>query len=93
LDLEPELEPKLELEVQEMAQERSLSNIFYPPMIALSSCFTIPDVGQNVIFELRPYYTQMLPKFMALEDTYLFLREFEKVCSMMHFPNIPIDVV
>ena len=22
-----------------------------------------------------------------------FLREFEEVCSMMHFPNIPIDVV
>ena len=35
----------------------------------------------------------MLPKCTGLEDAYLFLRKFEKVCSMMHFPNIPIDVV
>ena len=35
----------------------------------------------------------MLPKFAGLDDAYLFLREFEEVCSMMHFPNIPIDVV
>ena len=76
-----------------MAQERSLSDIFYPPRTALPSCFTIPDLGPNVTFELKPHYTQMLPKFAGLEDAYLFLREFEEVCSMMHFPNIPIDVV
>ena len=35
----------------------------------------------------------MLPKFTGLEDAYLFLRKFEEVCSMKHFPNIPIDVV
>ena len=35
----------------------------------------------------------MLPKFTGLEDAYLFLREFVEVCSMIHFPNIPIDVV
>jgi len=35
----------------------------------------------------------MLPKFTGLEDAYLFFREFEEVCSMMHFPNILIDVV
>jgi len=46
-----------------------------------------------VTFELRPHYTEMLPEFMGLEDAYLFLREFEEVCSMMHFPNIPIDVM
>ena len=33
------------------------------------------------------------PKFTGLEDAYLFLREFQEVCSMMHFPNTPIDVV
>ena len=90
-DLEPESEPKLELE--ETAQERPLCEIFYPPMTALLSCFTLPDLGPNVTFELRPHYTQMLPKFTGLEDAYLFLREFEEVCSMMYFPNIPIDVV
>jgi len=35
----------------------------------------------------------MLPKFTGLEDAYLFFREFEEVCFMIHFPNIPIDVV
>ena len=64
LDLEPKPEPKLELE--EMAQERSLSEIFYPPRTALSSCFTIPDLGPNVTFELRPLYTEILPKFTGL---------------------------
>jgi len=35
----------------------------------------------------------MFLKFTGLEDAYLFLREFEEVYSMMHFPNIPIDVL
>ena len=35
----------------------------------------------------------MLPKFTGLEDAYLFLRKIEEACSMMHFSNIPIDVV
>ena len=35
----------------------------------------------------------MLQKFTSLEDAYLLLREFKELCSMMHFPNIPIDVV
>ena len=90
-ELEPESEPKLELE--EMAQERSLSDIFYPPRTVLTSCFTISDLGQNVTFELWPHYTQIISKFTGLEDAYLFLREFKEVCSMMHFSNIPIDVV
>ena len=76
-----------------MAQERSLSDIFYPPRTALSSCFSILDLGPNVTFELRPQYTQMLPKLTGLEDAYSFLREFEEVYFMMHFRNIPIDVV
>jgi len=46
-----------------------------------------------VTFDLRPHCTQMLPKFTSLEDAYLFLREFEEVCSMMYFPNIYVDVV
>jgi len=59
----------------------------------LPSCFTIPDPGPNVTLELRPHYTQMLSKFIGLEDAYLFLREFEEACFMMHFPNILINVV
>jgi len=76
-----------------MAQERTLSDIFYPPRTALPSCFVMPNLALYVTFELKSYYTQMLPKFISLEDAYLFLREFEEVCSMMHFPNILIDVV
>jgi len=30
---------------------------------------------------------------MGLEDAYLFLREFEEVCSITHFPNIHVEVV
>ena len=35
----------------------------------------------------------MLLKFTGIEDANFFLREFEEVCFMMHFPNIPINVV
>ena len=41
-NLEPKPEPKLELE--EKAQERTLSEIFYSPRTTLPSCFTIPDL-------------------------------------------------
>jgi len=51
------------------------------------------NLGPNVTFELRLHYTQILSKLTGLEDTHLFLREFEEVCFMMHFSNIPIDVV
>jgi len=53
----------------------------------------MPNLAQNVTFELKPHYTQRLLKLTGLEDAYLFWREFEKVCSMMHFPNILINVV
>jgi len=87
-DLEPE--PKTNLELGNMAQERTLSNIFYPPRSALPSCFAMPNLAPSMTFELKPYYTHMLHKFTGLDDAYLFLRKFEEVCSMMHFPNIPI---
>jgi len=61
-------------------------------MTALSSCFVMPILAPNVTFELKLYYTQVLPKFTSLEDTYLLFRKFAEVCSMMHFPNILIDV-
>jgi len=47
----------------------------------LPSCFNLPDLAPNVTFELRPHYTHMLLKFTSL-DAHLFLRKFEKVCSM-----------
>ena len=66
IELTPELEPKPRIE--EMPQERSLCDIFYPPRIALPSCFTMLDLGLNVTFELRPHYTQMLPKFTGFGE-------------------------
>ena len=61
-------------------------------MATLPSCFTFSDLRHNVTFELRPHYTQMLIKFTGLEDAYLSLREFKELCSMMHFPNVYVDV-
>jgi len=69
-DLEPESEPKLEL--GNMAQERTLTDIFHPSRTALPLCFVMPNLAPNVTFELKPHYTQMLPKFTGLEDSYLF---------------------
>jgi len=45
------------------------------------------------MLELKLQYAHMPPKFMGIEDAYLFLREFEEVCSMMCYPNVPIDIV
>jgi len=76
---EPELEPESEEKpkpVLKMKQERSLNGIVYPSRTTLPSCFSLPDLRPKVTFELRPHYTQMLPKFTGLEDAYLFLREF-----------------
>ena len=60
IELTPESEPKPRIE--EMAQERSLSDIFCPSRTTLPSCFTILNLGPNVTFELGPHYTQILPK-------------------------------
>ena len=53
LDLEPEPEPKLELE--NMARERTLSDIFYLPRTDLPLCFVMPNFAPNVTFELKPH--------------------------------------
>ena len=90
---EPKPKPNIERKLQEMTQERFWSDIFYPPRTALPSCFIIPNHAPNVTFKLKPHYSQMLHKFTGLRDTYLFFRKFVEVCSMMHFPNIHIDVV
>ena len=44
-------------------------------------------------FELNPDYVSMLPKFMRFEDPYLFIREFEEVCWLIHMPRVLNDVV
>jgi len=56
-ELEYGPEPKPELQLKEMAQERPLNDIFYPPVTTFPSCFNEPDLGPSVTFELRPHYT------------------------------------
>jgi len=72
---------------------RSLNQIFYPPSSTNASYFQILDLGENVQFAFSSQYTTMLPKFSGEGDAYLFLSEFEKVRSMMQFPNVSQDVV
>jgi len=52
-DLKPEPEPKLELE--NMVQERTLSDIYYPSRAALPSCFVMSNLAPNVTFELKSH--------------------------------------
>jgi len=61
-------------------------------MTTTPACFNISTLG-NVTLELKPQFAHMLPKFMGIEDAYLFLREFEEVCSILCYPNVPIDTV
>ena len=46
-----------------------------------------------MIFELNSDYTLMLPKFTSFKDLYLFIHEFEEVCSFIHIPRVPNDAV
>ena len=87
--IEPELEKMAGLE----RTEKALNEIFYPQRSTLPSCFNLPALGTNVNLKLEPHYIQMLPKFIGLEDAYLFLSEFEEVCNMIHFHNVNTDVV
>jgi len=42
-------------------------------------------------FEFKPHFVNMLLKFTNVENAYSFLSYFEEVCSMMHFPTVPVD--
>ena len=79
--------------MNEKPQERPLNNIFYPSISTLPSCFNLPYVGPKVPFGLSPHYTQMWTKSTNLDGIYLLLCQFEVLCSMMHFSNIPIDAI
>jgi len=87
-----ELEPEFEKKKMVEGRPKILNNIFYPPWTTKPSCFKIlaPD---DVTFERKPQYIYMLPKFTDTKDAYLFLQKFEKVYSMMYYPNVPVDTV
>ena len=46
-----------------------------------------------MIFELNPNYVPMLPKFASFEDPYLFIGEFQEVCSLIHKAKVSNNVV
>jgi len=83
---------ELEIEDNEMGESRTLNDVFYPPRTTTPLCFNIPAL-ENVILELKPQYAHMTPKFTGIEDACLCLRNFEEVCSMMNYPNVPIDTI
>jgi len=87
-----ESEPEFKEKRMGEARPRALNNIFYPPRITEASCFIIPTL-ENITPELKSRYTHMLPKFTGIEDVYLFLRDFEEVCSIMCYFNVTVDVV
>jgi len=66
-----EPEPKLKSQSNpelKIEQEIPLNDIFYLRSTTLPSCFNLLDLGTNVIFILRPHYTQMPPKFTGFDD-------------------------
>ena len=46
------------------------------------SCIRLPQPTANN-FEIKPQIINILPKFMGIEDAYIFIREFEEVCATM----------
>jgi len=77
-----------------MVNHVSLQDKFYPIHTSLSSCILLPEANGNN-FELKPQFINTLPGFHDLEseDTYFFIREFEKVCLMMRIPQLGEDAV
>ena len=80
------------LERGEPYQPCSLRDHFYPPQTSPQSCFDLRPILEDVI-ELNLYYILVLPKFTSFEDPHLFISELEEVCSLIHMPRVPIDVV
>ena len=56
----------------------------YPPRSSHPSCIQLPPTTGNQ-YELKPHYITMLPKFNGKdnEDAYMFISEFEEVCTII----------
>ena len=59
----------------------------------MPSC--IAPLVQGHAFNFRPGMIPLLPTFhgMESENPYLFIREFDEVCSTFHEPHCPIEVI
>ena len=72
-------------------EPRVLKDLCYPVGIAQPSCIRLPQIDAN--FEIKPQIINMLPKFTEIEDAYIFMREFEKVCATMRLQQLTEDAV
>ena len=70
---------------------KTLQERCYPTSIP-SSCIRPPHESRYN-FEIDPDLISLLPRFTGLEDVYLFLREFEEVCSLMNLDPQSEDIL
>jgi hypothetical protein len=66
----------------------------YPPRSSHPTCIKLPPVNEHQ-YELKPHFITMLPKFNGKEneDAYIFISEFEEVCTMLKIQHLTDDAV
>ena len=72
-------------------ETRILKDLCYPVGTAQPSCIRLPQIDAN--FEIKPQIINMLPKFIKIEDAYIFMRKFGEVCAMMRLQQLTEDAV
>ena len=75
-------------EYQDDLSVRTLRDYLQPTRTNTPSYIVIPSTAGN--FDMKLGIIQLLPKFHGLESesSYLYLKEFDEVCSTLHFNNI-----
>ena len=68
-----------------------LKDLWYPVGLAQPSCIRLPQIDVN--FKIKSQIINMLPKFIKIDDTYIFMREFEEVCTTMRLQQLTEDAV
>ncbi len=80
-------------EFQDDLPIRTLRDYLQPTRTSTPSCMVIPSAAGA--FDMKPGIIQLLPKFHGLdsESPYLHLKEFDEVCSTLHFNDVTEEVV
>ena len=80
-------------EPQQEAPRRSLREYLHPTRTCAPYCSA--PIVQGQIFNFRPGMIPLLPNFhgMESENPYLFIREFEEVCSTFNEQRCPEEVI
>ena len=66
-----------------MKLQKTIKNLNFPLKFLKNLAF-------NVQFDLNPDYVDMLSKSTGFESPYLFIQEFEEVCSLIHILGYPL---